>query len=190
MTSKSERPEDNFFLQTQGIVPLKSEFKPQMKVLSRKPAKANGGTDGAMGQLSLDDDDEDDEDSNKDVLSPEERFQKAQQEKQEKQKAYEERRRQLFGKDEASSMSKPNSKTSSPRNQSRVKNSSESRPASAASNKTRQLFDPSESVKPEHLRPQRKEPTNGEVHPIREPRAPDGSGRGGFGFSPRGGHTM
>lgn len=151
-----------------------------MKVLSRKPEGIEG--------LSLDDDD--DEEGTKKRMSPEERMQKAQKDREEKQKAYEERRRQLFGKEESSTTQKPTPKSGSPRNQSRVKGANESRPSSAASNtKSRQLFDPNESMKPEALRMQKRDQPNGLKEPIREPRAPDGSGRGGFGFAPRGGHA-
>jgi hypothetical protein len=54
------------------------------------------------------------------------------------------------------------------------------------------LFDPSYSAKPDSVYLQRREKglpdgKEGEVQPIRSPRGPDGSGRGGFGFAPRGG---
>ena len=152
-----------------------------MKVLSRKP---NGGVEG----LSLDDDDEDE--GVKKEMTPEERMQKAQKDREEKQKAYEERRRQLFGKNEPSPTLKVTPKSGSPRNQSRVKGTSDSRPSSAASNnKNRQLFDPNESTKPDALRMQKQDLGSNAIEPIREPRAPDGSGRGGFGFAPRGGRA-
>lgn len=54
------------------------------------------------------------------------------------------------------------------------------------------LFDPSYSAKPDSVYLQRREKgvpegKEGEIQPIRSPRGPDGSGRGGFGFEPRGG---
>ncbi len=160
-------------------MPNKSDFKPAMKVLSRKP---NGGIEG----LSLEDDDE--EESAKKKMSQEERMQKAQKDREDKQKAYEERRRQLFGKDDTSANTKLTPKSGSPRNQSRVKGAGDSRPSSAASNnKGRQLFDPNESTKPESMRPQKQDSAQVMKEPIREPRAPDGSGRGGCGFTSRGG---
>ena len=192
LTTTRERPEDNFFLQTQGVVPLKSEFKPQMKVLSRKPVQpaTSSNPKGPMASLNLEDEDEDEDDSNKNNMTPEERLQKAQRERDEKQKAYEERRRQLFGnKEPSATQAKPSGKTGSPRAQSRVKGGSDSRPSSAASNKTRQLYDPNESAKPDSLRPQTKVSSQHEIQPVREPKAPDGSGRGGFGFAPRGGRA-
>ena len=183
----SEKEDDNFFLRTQGVVPLKSEFKPTMKVLSRKPATKTPTTVEGVGHLTLEDDDED-EDASKDLLTPEQRQQKAQREREEKQKAYEERRKELFGKDHSGGGSSSSGrKNGSPRNQSKVKGVNESRPSSAASNKSRQLYDPNESTKPEHLRMQKKEFQLGENHPIREPKAPTNNGRGGFGFASRGG---
>ncbi|KAG8533311.1 uncharacterized protein KY384_002094 [Bacidia gigantensis] len=183
----SEKEQNNYFLETQGVVPLKSDFKPTMTVLSRKPpTKVSKSIDG-LGQVGLDDDDEDDE-AAKNVLTPEEQMQKTQREREEKQKAYEERRRELFGKDSSTSRQSSAKAPSSPRNQSRA-NRGENRPTSSASQKTRQLYDPNESAKPDAFRPQKKDPHLSENHPVREPRAPDGSGRGGSGFAPRGGRS-
>ncbi|KAL9104116.1 MAG: hypothetical protein Q9163_000918 [Psora crenata] len=177
--------QDNFFLQTQGIVPLK-EFKPAMKVLSRKPTKPVNIADG-LGQLGVDDED-DEEVSVQNAMTPEERLRKAQKEREDKQKAYEERRRELFGKEDKTP-SPTSKRDGTSRNQSRASRGNESRPPSAASNKARQLYDPNEYAKPASMRPQKKELTMPEIQPVREPRAPDGSGRGGLGFAPRGGRT-
>lgn len=56
----------------------------------------------------------------------------------------------------------------------------------------KELFDPSYSAKPDSIYLQRREKglpegKESEVQPIRSPRGPDASGRGGFGFAPRGG---
>lgn len=65
-----------------------------------------------------------------------------------------------------------------------------------APNKQRQLYDPGYSTKPNAQRrtPQGStERADGEqqtIRPTRNPRNPDGSGRGGFGFSPRGRGTL
>lgn len=142
-----------------------------MKVLSRKPVAVVKQTQG-----SAEGDDDDDEDGNRtDVLTPEQRFQKAQQEREEKQKAYEERRRQLFGENKHMHAS---NKTARPQSRSHRGTPNPSRPASAASNKPRQLFDPAESTKPDSQRPTRSEGKARENQPIREPRAPDSSGKG------------
>lgn len=183
----SEKPEDNYFLRTQGIVPLKSEFKPAMKVLSRKPATSGADPSSALGQLAIDDEDDEEDSAGKVVLTPEERVQKAQRERDEKQKAYEERRRELFGKSEPPHAAITSTKKeSNSRNHSRVKGAQDSRPSSSASNKNRQLYDPNESTKPDSSRMHRKETMPDINQPIREPKAPDGSGRGGFGFAARG----
>lgn len=179
---RDNHQEENYFLKSQGVVPLKSEFKPAVQVLSRKPtAKSANALDG-LGQSNIDDDEDDDE-SNKNVMTAEERKQKAQREREEKQKAYEERRRELFGPENPVFNYAMGKKGGSPRNQSRV-----SRPSSSASSRTRQLYDPHDSMKPDHVGIQKRETPANDIRPTREPRAPDGSGRGGFGFAHRGGH--
>lgn len=192
----AEDPQDNFFLKSRDIVPLKTEFKPAVKVLSRKPEKKSAAGVEGIGQLNIDDDDESEDENKKHELTAEERREKAQREREEKQKKYEEVRQKLFGNDESSSTTavsgpkKNNSKNSSPpRNQSRNKNSRDSRPSSSASNKTGRLYDPNDTGKPGTSSVLRKETKvePDELQPIRSPRAPDNSGRGGFGFAPRGG---
>ena len=192
--NRSEDPQDNFFLRSRDVVPLKSDFKPAMKVLSRKPAsKPTPGTDPALGlgQLSVEDDDDDDEDeANKTTLTAEERKQKAQRERDEKQKKYEEVRQKLFGSDENSAPSGPVASTAKrngdSRNQSRNKRGGDSRPSSSASNRNRQLYDPNDTTRSSVLKKETME-TPEDIQPIRNPRNPDSSGRGGF--APRGGRT-
>lgn len=191
----AEDPQDNFFLRSRDIVPLKSDFKPAVKVLSRKPEKKSTTNVEGIEQLNIDDDDESDNDNKKQELTAEERREKAQREREEKQKKYEEVRHKLFGNDQSLSTiaapgpKKNTSKNCSPsRNQSRNKNSRDSRPSSSASNKTGRLYDPSDTGKPgvsSVLRKETKAEPDG-LQPIRTPRAPDSSGRGGFGFA-RGG---
>ena len=192
----AEDPQDNFFLRSRDVVPLKTEFKPAMKVLSRKPEKnSSAGVEG-IDQLNIDDDDESENENKKHELTAEQRREKAQRELEEKQKKYEEAKQRLFGTDQsssaiaASSSRKSNSKNSSPsRNQNWNKNSRDSRPSSSSSNKAGRLYDPNDTGKPgasSVLRKETKVEPN-ELQPIRSPRAPDASGRGGFGFAPRGG---
>lgn len=198
----AEDPQDNFFLKTRNVVPLKSEFKPAMQVLSRKPAvKPAAGIDPATGlaQLSVEEDDDDEDDAKKTALTLQERQEKAQREREEKQRKYEEVRQKLFGTEEASTSSKtgsvsPAKNNGNSRNQSRNKAARDSRPSSSASNRTagtRQLYDPNDSGKPGTSSVLKKETkvTPNEIQPIRNPRNPDDSGRGGFGFAPRGGRT-
>ena len=192
----AEDPQDNFFLKSRDIVPLKTEFKPAVKVLSRKPEKKTLlGPDG-IDQLNIDDDDESEDENKKHELTAEERREKAQRELEEKQKKYEEVKQRLFGSDQSPSTNAPsgskknNSKNSSPsRNQNRNRNSRDSRPSSSSSNKAGRLYDPNDTGKPGVSSVLRKETKaeQDEIQPIRSPRAPDTSGRGGFGFAPRGG---
>ena len=174
-----------------------------MKVLSRKPApQRETHIDPITGveQLTVEDDDDDeDDDTKKKTLTMEERQQKAQQEREEKQRKYEEARQRLFGTD---STSTTKSGTATPksngesRDSSRNKASKDSRPSSSAGNKNRQLFDPSYTAKSDSVYVQKKETPTGlgrpilsEQQPIRSPRGPETSGRGGFGFAPRGGRA-
>ncbi|KAM0804018.1 hypothetical protein BDR22DRAFT_886306 [Usnea florida] len=194
----AEDPQDNFFLKSRDIVPLKTEFKPAMKVLSRKPEKKPVASGEGIGQLNIDDDDDSEDENKKLELTVEERREKAQREREEKQKKYEEVRQKLFGNDQSSnatvtpSPKKNNSKNSSPsRNQSRNVNSRDNRPPSSSSNRTGRLYDPNDTGRPGVSSVLRKETKAepDELQPIRLPRAPDNSGRGGFGFAPRGGKS-
>ncbi|MCJ1461529.1 hypothetical protein MMC07_000126 [Pseudocyphellaria aurata] len=200
----AETPKDSFFLNTRGEVPLKSDFKPAMKVLSRKPRPktANTAASPGSGQNTLDDDDDDDEnDAPNTTMTTEERQLKAQREREEKQKKYEEARERLFGA-EAAAGTPPTSnavlavtrQNGESRSRSRNKGTRESRPSSSAGIKSRQLYDPNYSVKSDSIYIQKQESLTSsgrsapnEQQPIRNPRGPDDSGRGGFGISPRGG---
>lgn len=188
----SDAPRDPFFLNFREEVPLKSDFKPAMKVLSRKPtAKTAGATGTGSGQPD-DDDVEDENDATKTPLTIEERQIKAQREREEKQKKYEEARQRLFGEGKGATTSlatntsftaKQNGES---RSQSRNKATRDSRPSSSAGNKGRQLYDPNFSAKPEKEVYNVSSRSISEQQPIRNPRGPDDSGRGGFGFAPRG----
>ena len=192
----AEDPQDNYFLRTRDVVPLKSDFKPAMKVLSRKPkptAAVPADPSLSIGQLGIEDDEDSEDDEKKNTMTPQERQEKAAKDREEKQKKYEEVRQKLFGADGTSTPnSAPSSKKNgSPRNQSRSKTAKDSRPSSSASNKTRHLYDPNDTSKPgasSVLKKETKAATN-EIQPIRNPRNPDDSGRGGFGFAPRGGRA-
>ncbi|MCJ1364098.1 hypothetical protein MMC16_003207 [Acarospora aff. strigata] len=202
---EAEAPKNFHFLDARNDVPLKSDFKPAVKVLSRKPAaKVLVRNDPLSGveHLTLEDDEEDsEEEARKNTPTLEERKLKAQREREEKQRKYEEVRERLFG-----STGGTTSGTSSPGNvtppraaesKSRPKNKSTrdgGRPSSSSSAngkvQNRQLYDPSYTVKPESVYIQKRETPDQvqkEEQPLRAPRGPDGSGRGGFGFTPRGG---
>jgi hypothetical protein len=188
----AEDPKDNFFLKTRDAVPLKEEFKPAMKVLSRKPAAKPANPVLGVGGLSVEDDGDSDDEAKKNTMTMQERQEKTQRDREEKQKKYEEVRQKLFGTNESSNSSpRPPSAmkmNGSPRNQSKNQVARDSRPSSSASNKTRQLYDPNDT-KPGATSVLKKETKAApvEMQPIRAPRNPDGSGRGGFGFASRGG---
>ncbi|KAL8869274.1 MAG: hypothetical protein Q9174_004394 [Haloplaca sp. 1 TL-2023] len=215
LTKCREAQNQNYFLNTRTEVPLKSEFKPAMQVLSRKPAtKTTAAVDPATGveKLTLEDDEDDEEDEEKKrTPTAEERQIKAQKEREEKQKKYEEARQRLFGANNSQPGSgKASEKNTAPRPRangdsrgpSRNQASYNSRPSSSsgmgagvgqAPGPVRQLYDPSYTPQPDSLHDQKKDrtPTNSgrstpyEQQPIRMPRGPDGSGRGGHGFAPR-----
>jgi len=180
-------------------------------VLSRKPTPKvvirNDPISGAVSQLTIADDDDDDESENearKNLLSLDERKLKAQREREEKQRKYEEVRERLFGSTMAggnagSGTSSPTGNVTPPGAGSRAKNRGargDGRPSSSSSSSSkvqnRQLYDPSYNVKPDSVYIQRRETPDlqaalREEQPVRAPRGPDGSGRGGFGFANRGG---
>ena len=202
----SEAPEGSYYVHTRDDVPLKTEFKPAMKVLSRKPPSKPTNNDVATGVGHLDleeDDDDEEENAKKATMTLEERQAKAQRDREEKQRKYEEVRQRLFGNDKTSRQASPGNTTPAiqkdggSRHQSRNRGgAADGRPLSSAGNKSRQLYDPDYTVKAGSIYVQKKDnqvasgrSTPGEQVPIRSPRGPDGSGRGGFGFVPRGGLT-
>ncbi|KAF5025286.1 hypothetical protein F66182_2619 [Fusarium sp. NRRL 66182] len=210
-------------------IPLTTAFKPQVKVLSRKPIVAKRDPAVGMSGLSLDDDNE----QKKEVpMNPDEIRAKQKRDREEKQRRYEEARAKIFGE------SNPSSGASSPRavtppkadgysgsgsgrgrnrgrggyrtNDTRQFENRQSdnrgfdapRRSQNMSGSGRELFDPNYTPKPES-QPQRRQPEYSspgrsaalrdaqpqlqQQTPIRAPRGPDGSGRGGFGFAQRAG---
>lgn len=203
-----ETTRDSYYVNARDDVPFKTEFKPAMKVLSRKPTSkttVQSDTTSGISQLHLDDEDEDDgDDQKKSVMTVQERQQKAQKEREEKQRKYEEVRERLFGAD-ASNGKKTSGSATPPkqrsdgdsRRQSRSRGGgADNRPSSSAGTKTRQLYDPAYTAKPDSMYIQRRDgqtdsgrSTPNEQLPTRNPKGPDGSGRGGFGFALGGGRV-
>lgn len=208
---RSESKETFHYVEANNAVPLAAAFKPQVKVLSRKPVIAKrGDASGALGQLSLDDDD----DAKKEVqLTPEEVRAKQKREREEKQRKYDEARAKIFGESAPSSRgSSPGAGTTTPprpesrsqqqgRGRGRGGRGTDNARAQFEPRRTPQqtgggkLYDPSYSPKPESGAQRREEAAGGsntrqqnrdEGAPIRAPRGPDGTGRGGFGFARRG----
>ncbi|KAJ2970127.1 hypothetical protein NQ176_g8334 [Zarea fungicola] len=119
---ESAESNDTFhYIAASSTVPLAATFKPQVKVLSRKPVIAKrGDASAAFGQLSLDDDDDD---GKKEVqLSPEQLRAKQKRERDEKQRKYDEARAKIFGESAPSSRgsSPGNGTTTPPRQDSRL----------------------------------------------------------------------
>lgn len=217
---EAEAAQTFHYLETRSNVPLKQEFKPPITVLSRRPqvAARQAGVDSVtagVSRLGLDGDEDDDssEETNKPPeLTPEERQAKALRDLEEKQRKYEEVRERLFGSPSATTSGASSPRSATPPRQhhsgdGRGKGKSrgggrdrrEKRDSSAASGKSRQLYDPNYSAKPKspYLQKGEKQQTAAESYdggqqsprqqPTRSPRGPDGSGRGGFGFGSRGG---
>lgn len=212
---RSETPEPFHFLAAKDTVPLKAEFKPTLKVLSRKPA-SQGADDG-----------DDEEQLKKNKLSAEEMRAKTQREREEKQRKYEEVRARLFGTDAKSGSASPGNVTppAGPGEEGRGGNRGKGRnrggggggggggngngrgqdirrPDSSHGG-PRELFDPNYTAKPGTVSIARRsnEPTSGRSTPnsvrgeredgqvLRAPKGPDTSGRGGFAFANRGGRA-
>lgn len=164
----------------------------------------SNGIESGVGQLNLEEDDDDDEaDVKKPPMTLEQRQAKALKDREEKQRKYDEARQRLFGNDTSKGPKNAGIVTSSKnrendfRHQSRNKGgASEHRPSSSAGKKIPELYDPNNTVKAESKLTQRKDgqcdsgrSTPVEQVPIRSPKGPDGSGRGGHGFAPRGDRT-
>ncbi|KAL7798527.1 hypothetical protein V8C37DRAFT_207270 [Trichoderma ceciliae] len=90
-----------------GGVPLTTSFKPQVKVLSRKPVIAKKDPITGLAQLSLDDDDDGSRPQGA-PMTPEEIRAKQKRDREEKQRRYDEARAKIFGE------SAPSSRGSSP----------------------------------------------------------------------------
>lgn len=199
----AEQPERSYFLEARGEAPLNSDFKPQVKVLSRKPTAQIAKR---MGGLNLqDEDDSEEEERKKQEASLAERQRKAAEERKEKERKYAEVRERLFGSGD-SSREPSASRTSSGRGDRnsrrgyRGKNARDSTPRDSQPNSSadqsparstfqqKQLFDPGYDPKPRNV-PSPRSSGPRDDQPIRMPRGPDNSGRGGFGFAPRGGRA-
>ncbi|KAK5120971.1 hypothetical protein LTR85_005755 [Meristemomyces frigidus] len=193
----AENPGRNHWLETQGVVPLKQELKPQVTLLSRKPApKIAKKSDpaGGIADLSIEDegDDSEEEARKKRELDFEERQKKAKLDREEKQRKYAEARERIMGSSGPGSPAVASRESSQGRDarkpRPRVNGSKMSRPTSAdqspapANAPGNLLFDPEDMGR---RIPKPNTPTlDG---PTRQPRGPDSSGRGGFGFAGRGG---
>ena len=182
--------------------------------IASRQSSSSGRIDGpaaGIAQLGLDDEGDSDEDSSKPRQPTfEERQAIALKNREERQRKYEEARERLFGSPSAttSGNSSPGSTTPPRQNQpgeGRGKGKGrggqrdyrEKRESSSASNKSRQqLYDPASPNRSNESNLQRRDRSQGDRNdgekqnapqqPLRNPRGPDASGRGGFGFGNRG----
>lgn len=210
-----EEPETFHFLASQDNLPLKTEFKPTLKVLSRKPTPTIVKRfDPATGlEKFVLDEGEDDVEIKPAQLTPEEIRAKTQREREEKQKRYDEARARILGTSRpgGSSPGAVTPPTGDEGKLSRGKGRGRSggnggggggvlletrRPDSQSGSK--ELFDPTYTQKPgtnaqkrntDSSRSGRSTPRE-EDQILRTPKGPDGSGRGGFGFARRGGKSI
>ncbi|CAG7936145.1 unnamed protein product [Penicillium nalgiovense] len=184
--------------------------KPQL--VTRNPSSSGtiGAATAGLGRLGLDDDDDSDDEPKPPQPTPEERHAIALKNREEKQRKYEEVRERLFGSPSAtaSGTSSPGS-TTPPRQthtgEGRARGKGrgggrdhQKRDSSSASSKSsRHLYDPSTSAKSNATflqrggRPQVERSgsdNQAPQQPMRNPRGPDASGRGGFNFN-RGART-
>ncbi|KAL2866521.1 uncharacterized protein BJX67DRAFT_129784 [Aspergillus lucknowensis] len=201
--AEAESPQTFHFLEATSNVPLKQDFKPAVTLLSRNPqiaprqsASNVGGAAIGLGRLDLNADDDSDEGKASEP-TPEERQALALRNLEEKQRKYEEVRERLFGTPSAptSGASSPRSATP-PRHEGRGKGRSrgngkdnsnrERREQSTMSGKSKQLYDPDSPSRPNSSSARGDERSQNDQtqpprQPIRNPRGPDSSGRGGFG---------
>ncbi|KAK8156059.1 hypothetical protein BKA80DRAFT_336091 [Phyllosticta citrichinensis] len=186
----SETP---IFVEAKSEIPLKTDLKPGITLLSRKPPPKLLTRDPKT-QNAEDDEDSEEETRKKRDQEFAERQARAQRERGEKQRKYAEVRERLFGSPTPEgSQERSSSRNGGNRNfrakgrkggDSDVNSSADQSPARGQANPKRQLYDPTKSTasRPESL--SRSGTPNNEQQPIRSPRGPDSSGRGGF--APRG----
>ena len=206
-----EAPQTFHYLEaTNNLPPATTTFRPQVKVLSRKPILAKRGASSAAQTQA---DDEDDDEAKKAQPTPEEIRARQKRDLEEKQRRYDEARAKIFGESAPSSgASTPGTVTPprgadgahySPRGRGRGRggrgngnsggsqnnatshNGDARRQAQQQGNSNRELFDPNYAQRRPDEGPARMTgvTSKDEQAPIRTPKGPDGSGRGGFGFA-------
>lgn len=215
-------PDLPFHVAASNSVPFAQGFKPQMKLLSRKPMIRTRDPVTGLEKLTLQDDEDDDDANKKPQPTAEEIRERQQREREEKERSYDEARARIFGDSPSgtpSGASTPGTTTppltgegaargnyrgrgrgrggrggrggqrnDSYRNDSKA-DIPERRQVNNNGSPYRELFDPDAGSRPAS-RQQRggitASPTRGPEAAIRNPRGPDNSGRGGFGFAKRG----
>lgn len=200
------------FVAANNKLPLTSSFKPQLKVLSRRPLIAKRDPVTGLSQLTVDD--EPDENIKPVPLSVEEMRAKQKKDLEEKQRKYDEARAKIFGESAPSSGRSSPGTVTPPRVDGRSRGAQarsrgrggsgrgsdnkqyiETRRAnnSIAGSSGRELYDPDHLPKPSgllarqdgHATSSPSAKAQDLITPIRTPKGPDGSGRGGRGFTRR-----
>lgn len=207
----SEAPESFHFLETSRKPPLKSDFKPAVRLLSRKPAEL--AKTKVSSRLDHGDEDDSEEEARKEQERTfAERQSRAQREREEKQKKYAETRERLFGsptptpataEGSSSGRTSPSRKPRTTKSTGTTSKSGQSTggrnspndqsPVRSAPQQARQLFDPSYGAKPNSTYVQKRDIPEGEKSKtpkvedqhIRTPRRPDSGGQAGFGIAQR-----
>nr|POE47675.1 hypothetical protein CFP56_01006 [Quercus suber] len=187
----AENPGRNLWLEAQGVVPLKNEFKPQLTLLSRKPVLAKRDPNSTLD----DGEDSEEERRKKQEIEFEDRQRKAKIEREEKQRKYAEARERIMGSSNSGTPSTISRESSQGRDtrkhKSRINGNRRSQPDSSANVSPArapadfQLFDPNDMGR--RLPKSDGSSIAREEHPIRQPRGPSHSGKEGYGFSGRGG---
>lgn len=200
----SETPETFHFLTAHDTVPLKTEFKPALKVLSRKPSPqivTRQDPVTGLSQMTIENDEDEDEDLNKNRLTAEELRLKAQRDREEKQRKYEEARARLFGTPDTGSGSSRSGQLAPPtqgdegrhtrvRGRGRGSNRQDCRGMETRDG-TKKLFDPNYTPKPGSVTIKKRDEDGNPPglsmgreaeQVIRAPRGPGGNGRANFGF--------
>ncbi|KAH7403544.1 hypothetical protein BKA64DRAFT_707032 [Cadophora sp. MPI-SDFR-AT-0126] len=194
----AEEPEVPYFLAAREAQapPLKQEFKPALKVLSRKPTPTMiQRVDPVTGLAKMTIEDEEEEGVKKDQPTQEELKARAEKARQEKQKKYDEARARIFvtgsGSSTPGTVTPPTEEVRSTRGKGKGRGNARqenSRPQSQSGAK--ELFDPNYTAKPGTQKRGGETRRSGTSTPkdddqiIRPPRGPDSTGRG---FGNRGG---
>ncbi|KAF2234637.1 hypothetical protein EV356DRAFT_532687 [Viridothelium virens] len=185
----AESSQDFHFLHSKGQPPLKADFKPAVKVLSRKPQPKilhkNDSTAG-LASLTLDDEDDSEEEARRQQeMTLVERQAKTQKEREEKQRKYAEVREKIFGTPDAGSdtaggqspsprgganLVGQTNRNSSRRGRGRTgrdrddsQNTSADQSPARPTSQSKQLFDPTYSPKPTSVYVQKREAIGVEI---------------------------
>lgn len=180
----AEEPETFHFLAARDNIPLQSEFKPALKVLSRKPApKLVERVDPISGLAKMTEDEDEDGEETKISPSPEEMRLRAQRDREEKQKRYDEVRARIMG----TALGNPSPGTITPPNEgrgrgrARINSRHESSRFSSLSG-SKDLLDPNFTPRPgcSIEKHSRTVTAREDDQTVRAPKGPEGRG---FGFA-------